>query len=64
MVSSIVELPPLSIDDGDGSGSASTSTTGKTIRQFRLTLDGVTVELSSLGASVTRVLLPWDLQRW
>ena len=64
MVSSIVELPPLSIDDGDGSGSASTSTTGKTIRQFRLTLDGVTVELSSLGASVTRVLLPRDLQRW
>jgi aldose 1-epimerase len=64
MVSSIVELPPLSIDDGDGSGSASTSTTGKTIRQFRLTLDGVTVELSSLGASVTRVLLPRDLPRW
>ena len=63
MESSVVELPALSIDDGDGSGSASTSTTGATIRQFRLTLDGVTVELSSLGASVTRVLLPRDLPR-
>jgi len=60
MRSSIVELPPLSIDDGDGDGSASASTTGKIIRQFRLTLDGVTVELSSLGASVTRILLPRD----
>jgi aldose 1-epimerase len=64
MATSIVEIPPLSINDIDGSGYAwTTSTTCKTIRQFRLTLDGVTVELSSLGASVTKVLLPRDLPR-
>ena len=49
------ELPSVSIDAPHDSGPGGTLTT---IRQFRLTLGDVTVELSSLGASITKVLLP------
>jgi aldose 1-epimerase len=58
--SSIIELPPLSIENDDycydHAGSFPTTTT--IIRRFRLTLDSTIVELSSLGASITSVLLP------
>lgn len=49
------ELPSVSIDAPHDSGPGGTLTT---IRQFRLSLGDVTVELSSLGASITKVLLP------
>jgi len=46
----LTELPSVQINSCDRSSS--------TIRLFQLTLNGVTVELSALGASVTKVLLP------
>ena len=49
------ELPSVLIDAPHDSGPGGTLTT---IRQFCLTLGDVTVELSSLGASITKVLLP------
>lgn len=45
-----MELPPISINSNDGCI--------PTIRVFQLTLNDVTVEVSSLGASITKVLLP------
>ncbi len=48
--STLVELPPISSTALDGSESS--------IRLFQFTLNNVTVELSSLGASITKVLLP------
>ena len=56
--SSIIELPPLSIDDGDYDDHVVSDPTTSPIRRFRLALDSTIVELSSLGASVTSVLLP------
>lgn len=50
MAATSVELPPTYIHSLDGPVS--------TIRLFQLTLNNVTVELSSLGASITKVLLP------
>jgi aldose 1-epimerase len=55
MAAAVVELPSVSIDAPYDSGPDGTITT---IRQFRLTLGDVTVELSSLGASIMKVLLP------
>jgi hypothetical protein len=49
-MATLVELPPASSNALDGSVS--------TIRLFQLTLNNITVELSSLGASITKVLLP------
>ena len=49
-MASVLELSPISIYTHEGVSSAS-------IRLFQLTLNNVTVELSSLGASVTKVLL-------
>jgi aldose 1-epimerase len=46
MPSTITELPPVSISSDS------------TVRIFQLDLNNVTVELSSLGASITKVLLP------
>ena len=50
MAATSVELPPTYIHSLDGPVS--------TFRLFQLTLNNVTVELSSLGASITKVLLP------
>ncbi|KAL3762731.1 hypothetical protein ACHAWU_001676 [Discostella pseudostelligera] len=52
-MATLVELPPASSNVLDGSVS--------TIRLFQLTLNDVTVELSSLGASITKVLLPRNI---
>ncbi|KAL7547586.1 hypothetical protein ACHAWF_010874 [Thalassiosira exigua] len=46
----VSELPPIPINTIDGSST--------TIRTFQLTVNDVSVELSSLGASITKVLLP------
>ena len=62
--STIVEIEPTQVVDTHGDGSQSTL-----IRNFRLTMDtgggeggggdgGFTVELSSLGASITKILMP------
>ena len=50
-MASVLELSPISINTHEGGPSAS-------IRLFQLTLNTITVELSSLGASITKVLLP------
>ncbi|KAL7538927.1 hypothetical protein ACHAXR_008880 [Thalassiosira sp. AJA248-18] len=48
-MASVLELPPINAHDGSESSP---------IRTFQLTLNDVTIELSSLGATVTKVLLP------
>ena len=50
LMATLVELPPISSTALDGSKTS--------IRLFQFTLNNVTVELSSLGASITKVLLP------
>ncbi|KAL3786405.1 hypothetical protein HJC23_002962 [Cyclotella cryptica] len=49
MSAKISELPPVSI---------STAPTDSPVRIFQLDLNNITVELSSLGASITKILLP------
>ena len=50
-MSSVVELPPVSISNVDDGSTSS-------IRIFQLNLNDITVELSSIGASITKVLIP------
>jgi len=44
------ELPPVPITEKDGSTTS--------IRIFQLSLNNITVEISSLGASITKILIP------